>query len=51
VDKLDSLPAYSKWYKAVIERESVTFIWNREKMTETVLRRAPEMRKKFGIGK
>lgn len=50
-EKLNTLPAYSKWAKAVISQESVTYIWDRESMIERTYRRAPEMRKKFGISK
>ncbi|KAK5937265.1 hypothetical protein PMZ80_010565 [Knufia obscura] len=45
--KLDSLPAYGQWSKAVVAQESVTYIWNKEKMIETMVRRLPEMRKKY----
>ncbi|KAK5071628.1 hypothetical protein LTR64_004593 [Lithohypha guttulata] len=50
-ERLDTLPAYSKWAAAVLAQKSVTYIWDRDTMTERTLRRAPEMRKKFGISK
>ncbi|KAK5950077.1 hypothetical protein OHC33_008792 [Knufia fluminis] len=48
---LNSLPAYGQWSKAVVAQESVTYIWNKEKMIESMVRRLPEMRKKYGAAK
>ncbi|KAJ9661544.1 hypothetical protein H2198_001924 [Neophaeococcomyces mojaviensis] len=49
--RLDSLPAYSRWAKAVVTQDSVTYIWDKENMISSLQRRAPEMRKKFGVSK
>lgn len=49
--KLDTLPAYSKWSKALVTQDSVTYIWDKDKMVELIQQRAPEMRKKYGVSK
>jgi hypothetical protein len=50
-EKLNTLPAYSKWSTAVASHESVTRIWRKEDMIKTAQRRAPDMRKKYGVAK
>ena len=49
--RLDSLPAYSKWSKAVVAQQSVTSIWDKEKMISRTQDRVPQMRKKYGVSK
>lgn len=48
-EKLGSLPAYTKWSKALAAHESVTYIWNKEDMVARTKSRLPEMRKKYGM--
>ena len=50
-EKLDALPMFSKWAKAVSEHDSVAYIWNKEDVVARTLKKLPEMRKKFGLTK
>jgi glutathione S-transferase len=46
--KLDQLPNFSKWAKAVVAEDSVTYIWNKENMASMMKRRIPQLRQKLG---